>query len=105
LTAQGIGNATYFSPHLMQQDYFVEHGACHGLPVTDDVGGRIISLPLFDTMTRRDLSEVVHAMQRELMVRLGPTMPRRVSRRTASVSSSAVLAKGVLQEAAQGIVP
>ncbi len=105
LTAQGIGNATYFSPHLMQQDYFVEHGACHGLPVTDDVGSRIISLPLFDTMTRRDLSEVVHAMQRELMVRLGPTMPRRVSRRTASVSSSAVLPKGVLQEAVQGIVP
>ncbi len=105
LTAQGIGNATYFSPHLMQQDYFIEHGVGSHLPVTDDVGNRIISLPLFDTMTRRDLSEVVHAVQGELTRLLGPTTPRRAVRRTAAVRPSLELAQNLLQDVAQGPVP
>ncbi len=107
LTAGGIGNATYFSPHLMQQDYFVEHGVCHGLSVTDDVGSRIISLPLFDTMSRRDLSEVVNAVQRELTRLIGPTMPRRTSRRKIAFPASRsieILNQGVVQEAVQGVV-
>ena len=45
LTARGIGNASYFSPHLQQQPYFVKHGVCRDLPVTDDVAGRMLSLP------------------------------------------------------------
>lgn len=66
LARQGIGSATYFSPHLMQQDYFAEHGVGHGLPVTDDVASRIVSLPLFDGMTRLDLIDVTTTVRREL---------------------------------------
>ncbi len=76
LARQGIRSAAYFSPHLMQQDYFVEHGVGRELPVTDDVAGRIVSLPLFDTMTTLELIEVATAMRRELM-RAARTIRRR----------------------------
>ena len=80
LAGQGIGSATYFSPHLAQQDYFAEHGAGRALPVTDDVASRIVSLPLFEGMTSLDLVEVTTAVQRELM-RAARTVRRRASRR------------------------
>ena len=81
LAAQGIGSATYFSPHLMQQDFFAEHGVGGTLPVTDDVAGRIVSLPLFDRMTALNLVEVTTAVRRELM-RASRTVRRGASRRT-----------------------
>jgi dTDP-4-amino-4,6-dideoxygalactose transaminase len=62
----GIGCATYFSPHLLEQAYFIEQGVVREVPVTDDVGSRIISLPLFDEMTQADLIEVVGAVRHEL---------------------------------------
>lgn len=66
LAADGIGTGSYFSPHLAEQDYFIEHTVYRDLPVTNDIASRIISLPLFDTMTRRDLVEVTTAVTREL---------------------------------------
>ena len=80
LAGQGIGSATYFSPHLAQQDYFAEHGVKGALPVADDVASRIVSLPLFDGMTPLDLVEVTTAMRREL-ARAARTVRRRASRR------------------------
>jgi dTDP-4-amino-4,6-dideoxygalactose transaminase len=67
LAQRGVGCATYFSPHVLQQDYFSGFTLGGALPVTDDVGGRIISLPLFDSMTAHDLAEVVTALQEELV--------------------------------------
>ena len=89
LARQGIGSAAYFSPHLMQQPYFVEHGVGHELPVTDDVASRIVSLPLFDGMTQLDLIEVTSAMRREL-VRFTRTFGGHVSRPAASPALPAV---------------
>ena len=66
LSAKGIGIGTYFSPHLQQQEYFAAEGVGGELPVTDDVAGRIISLPLFDAMTDEELDEVVHAVNNQL---------------------------------------
>ena len=66
LAADGIGSAHYFSPHLMEQDYFIKHAAADELPVTNDVASRIISLPLHDQMTHDNLAEVVRAMGRYL---------------------------------------
>jgi dTDP-4-amino-4,6-dideoxygalactose transaminase len=79
LAADGIGSATYFSPHLLQQDYFRKHAESSPIPVTDDVASRIISLPLFDTMTQQDLAEVVAAMQRQFARLMRPKLskPRR----------------------------
>lgn len=81
LAQQGIGSATYFSPHLAQQDYFAEHGIGRELPVTDDIASRVVSLPLFDDMTQLDLIEVTTAMRRELM-RVTRTFRRRAARRS-----------------------
>lgn len=66
MLADGIGSAAYFSPHVVEQDYFREHGVFGDLPVTDAVAGRVISLPLFDTMTRRDVASVIASLRRQI---------------------------------------
>ena len=66
LANAGIGSGTYFSPHLSQQTYFAENSVWSDLSVTDDVAGRIISLPLFDTITVDEVTEVASAVNREL---------------------------------------
>ncbi len=93
LAEQGIGSASYFSPHLLQQDYFIEHGVGQELPVTDDVASRVVTLPLFDGMTQLDLIEVATAMRRELM-RVMRMVDRRGSRRI--VPPAVVLARRTL---------
>ena len=92
LAEQGIGSATYFSPHLAQQDYFAEHGVGGALPVTDDVASRIVSLPLFDSMTPLNLVEVTTAVRREL-TRAARTVRRRASRRAGPPALPPVLAQ------------
>lgn len=62
---QGVDSANYFSPHVAQQDYFREY-VRQPLPVTDDVASRILTLPLFDSMTEDDVHEVVAALQASL---------------------------------------
>jgi dTDP-4-amino-4,6-dideoxygalactose transaminase len=66
LRSAGIGSGNYFSPHLAQQSYFAEHSVWRDLSITDDVAGRIISLPLFDSITPEDVAEVAAVMNREL---------------------------------------
>ena len=66
LREAGIGSASYFSPHLAQQSYFAEHSVWGDLSVTDDVAGRMISLPMFDTITPAQVEEVAVVMNREL---------------------------------------
>ncbi len=70
LKARGIGMASYFSPHVAEQDYFRDRGLAGPLPVTESVAARIVSLPLFDVMTRSDLQEVVTAVRAELAAQL-----------------------------------
>ena len=66
MAADGIGSAAYFSPHLAEQDYFIEHGVSGPLPVTASVGNRILSLPLFDTMEPKDVEAVAASLRRQL---------------------------------------
>jgi dTDP-4-amino-4,6-dideoxygalactose transaminase len=66
LAARGIGCATYFSPHLAEQPFFQEHGVASDLAVTNDIANRMISLPIYDSMTRRDLAEVTSGVTQEL---------------------------------------
>jgi dTDP-4-amino-4,6-dideoxygalactose transaminase len=76
LTAAGIGNATYFSPHLAQQSYFVENAVFEDLSVTDDIAGRVISLPMFDTMTEADTDEVIAVVRQQMSAHtVSPSMP------------------------------
>jgi len=59
LRDRGIGASTYFSPHLAEQPYFARHAVCGPLPVTTDIASRILTLPMFDTMTKDEVEYVV----------------------------------------------
>jgi dTDP-4-amino-4,6-dideoxygalactose transaminase len=63
LVDQGIATGAYFSPHLMEQPYFQKTCVAGPLPVCDDVSARMISLPLFDTMTHHEVDQVVASLQ------------------------------------------
>jgi dTDP-4-amino-4,6-dideoxygalactose transaminase len=63
LADQGIATGAYFSPHLMEQPYFQKTCVAGPLPVCDDVSARMISLPLFDTMTHHEVDQVVSSLQ------------------------------------------
>jgi dTDP-4-amino-4,6-dideoxygalactose transaminase len=63
LADKGIATGAYFSPHLMEQPYFQKTCVAGPLPVCDDVSARMISLPLFDTMTHHEVDHVVASLQ------------------------------------------
>lgn len=81
LGERGIGTAAYFSPHLAQQPYFARNAVADSLMVTDDIAGRMISLPLFDAMTRRDIAEVTGAVGEVLTRQIMALAPRPVATR------------------------
>jgi dTDP-4-amino-4,6-dideoxygalactose transaminase len=62
LADQGIGTGTYFSPHLMEQPYFQKACVAGPLSVCDDVSARMMSLPLFDTMTEHEVDQVTDCL-------------------------------------------
>jgi dTDP-4-amino-4,6-dideoxygalactose transaminase len=47
----------------MEQPYFQKTCVAGPLPVCDDVSARMISLPLFDTMTHHEVDHVVASLQ------------------------------------------
>jgi dTDP-4-amino-4,6-dideoxygalactose transaminase len=55
LAAAGVSAGTYFSPHLAEQPYFMQNSEFLDLKATQDVCARIISLPMYDSMTHRDV--------------------------------------------------
>jgi len=63
LADQGIGTGTYFSPHLMEQPYFQKVCVAGPIPVCDDVSARMMSLPLFDTMTHHEVDQVAECLR------------------------------------------
>jgi dTDP-4-amino-4,6-dideoxygalactose transaminase len=63
LAVRGITTGTYFSPHLMEQPYFQRVCVAGPLPVCDEVSTRVISLPLFDTMTDDEVDQVVESLR------------------------------------------
>lgn len=67
LTDCHIGTGAYFSPHLMQQPYFLSSCKADKLSVTNDIANRILSLPLWTDMTEemvRDISEAISQILR-----------------------------------------
>jgi dTDP-4-amino-4,6-dideoxygalactose transaminase len=63
LAKLNIGLGAYFSPHLAQQTYFRETCIAGSLNVSDDIGARIISLPLYDSMTESHIRHVAAALR------------------------------------------
>lgn len=68
LADRGIGTGAYFSPHLMEQPYFRDRCVAGPLPVCDEVAARMISLPLFDTMTHDEVEYVAQNVHEVLVV-------------------------------------
>lgn len=84
LASRGIATGAYFSPHLMEQPYFQKVSVAGPLPVCDDVSARMISLPLFDTMTYQEVHQVAEELRS--VMDLTPVQGRqRISHRPESV--------------------
>lgn len=63
LRAAGIDCGNYFSPHVAQQSLFAGTGNQASLPVTDDVASRVLTLPLFDSMTDDQVITICSAVR------------------------------------------
>lgn len=72
LGEEGIGAGKYFSPHLGEQPWIRSIGHIEQTPVADMVGGRLLSLPLSDTMTPDDVHHVVATLDRVVARRSRP---------------------------------
>jgi len=59
---RGVASATYFSPHVAELGYFRDEAALASLPVTNDIASRVLTLPLYDTMTDDEVQEVISAV-------------------------------------------
>lgn len=87
LAQKGIGAGTYFSPHLAEQPYFQEESLIGPLPVSDDVGGRILAFPLTDMMTTGEVDQVCMHFRAICAALLHP-VDRRIRERPAAASSA-----------------
>ncbi len=63
LSAVGVTARTYFSPHLAAQSFFRQNSTFFDLSVTEAVAERIISLPLYDDMTSRDVGAICERLR------------------------------------------
>jgi dTDP-4-amino-4,6-dideoxygalactose transaminase len=64
----GVGIGQYFSPHIGEQPLFRDIAMVEPTPVADDIGGRMLSLPITDAMTPADApviaARLVEAIER-----------------------------------------
>jgi len=67
LAKKGIGSATYFSPHLIEQPYFKKRCSASPLDNTDKVSRGIVSLPMSDKMTLAELSQTCECVRSSLV--------------------------------------
>jgi dTDP-4-amino-4,6-dideoxygalactose transaminase len=58
LQERGIGTGCYFSPHLAEQEYFAANSVSGALPVTEMLSKRVLTLPMYDTMSKDDVLHV-----------------------------------------------
>lgn len=63
LRERGIGTGCYFSPHLAEQSYFASCSVAGSLPVTEALSRRILTLPMYDSMTQEDVHYVSSHLQ------------------------------------------
>ncbi len=80
LADSGIITGHYFSPHLLEQPYFRKVCVGGPVPVCDDVSARILSLPLFDTMTQDEVEKVSDCLHKAIGVAQQENRNRKPSR-------------------------
>jgi dTDP-4-amino-4,6-dideoxygalactose transaminase len=96
LASRGIATGAYFSPHLLEQPYFKKVSVAGPMPVCDDVSARMISLPLFDTMTYQEVHQVAEALHSVMGLTRPESRPRRLSRNPQSVPLYATVQAGAV---------
>ena len=84
LAEDGVGVGQYFSPHIGEQPLFRDIALVEPTPVADDIGGRMLSLPITDAMTPADApviaGRLMTAIERVVdtaVARVGETMDAR----------------------------
>ncbi len=70
LAAKGIGSGKYFSPHLAQQPFFQRSCVIEPTPVSNEIGARILSLPVTDVMTTADVATIAQALKSACRARI-----------------------------------
>jgi dTDP-4-amino-4,6-dideoxygalactose transaminase len=88
LENRGITTGAYFSPHLLEQSYFRKMCPVTPVPVCDDVSARMMSLPLYDTMTPQEVDYVVESL-RAVISDMEPLMPSHGEHHTPMVYAGA----------------
>ncbi len=58
LAAQSVMARSYFTPHLAEQPFFQENSVCLSIPTTQAIAPRMLSLPMYDDMTSRDVEAI-----------------------------------------------
>ena len=66
LAAEGVGVGQYFSPHIGEQPLFRAIAEVEPTPVADDIGGRMLSLPITDAMTPADAPVIAERLMRAI---------------------------------------
>ncbi|WP_294189187.1 DegT/DnrJ/EryC1/StrS family aminotransferase [uncultured Sphingomonas sp.] len=106
LTREGIGAGAYFSPHLGEQPWVREVAMIEPLPVCDDVGARILSLPVTDTMTPADAERVASALNRIVAAPRVAAVPRAIDHHETMVVGGGPAGTALLTAASKaGVLP
>lgn len=63
LSGNGVEARSYYSPAVHAQPYFQGGESVGALDVTEDVGRRILSLPVHQNMKREDIDRIVDSLQ------------------------------------------
>lgn len=66
MARRGIGLGQYFSPHLAEHPFFASQCVIDDLSVTQDIAGRMLSLPMSDAMTAKEVAMVCSALVEEM---------------------------------------
>jgi dTDP-4-amino-4,6-dideoxygalactose transaminase len=98
LANRGIATGTYFSPHLLEQPYFQKMCVAGPMPVCDDVSARMISLPLFDTMTDHEVDQVAECLNALIGIKKHRSRWQKPSRREQHVPLAYADAKHAVAE-------
>lgn len=69
LREKGVGASVHFDPPVHLQSYYQKMYKGLNLPVTEDVANRIVTLPMYPSMTKRELSYIVDSVKSALRSR------------------------------------
>lgn len=76
LRESGVGASVHFDPPVHLQEYY--RGLCgeYSLPVTEEIAGSIVTLPLYPQIRERELDRIVEAVEACVLKELDPVGAR-----------------------------